>query len=55
MRKKVERLVIIAFICFVVFKILTFGQEVCGQEVCEGVSNMATNHYTELETLVNEF
>lgn len=50
MRKKVERLVIIAFICFVVFKILTFGQE-----VCEGVSNMATNHYTELETLVNEF
>ena len=50
MRKKVERLVIIVFICFVVFKILTFGQE-----VREGVNNMATNHYTELETLVNEF
>ena len=50
MRKKVERLVIIVFICFVVFKILTIGQE-----VCEGVSTMATNHYTELETLVNEF
>ena len=50
MRKKVELIVVIVIICFVVIKILTVGQK-----ACESVSNMATTHYNELETLDNEF
>lgn len=46
MRKKVERLVIIAFICFVVFKILTFGQD-----LYEKANEMNNAYYNELETI----
>lgn len=50
MRKKVEIIVVIVIICFVVIKILMVGQN-----ACESVNNMATTHYNELEMLDNEF
>ena len=50
MRKKVELIVVIVIICFMLIKVL-----VVGQKACESVNNMATTHYNELETLDNEF
>lgn len=49
MRKKVERIVLFVIICFVVFKVLIFSQD-----VCEKATTMSYAHYDELEMLLQE-